>query len=303
MEPIVIRGAGKSFGDTIAYHDIDLMVRDGEMFGLVGPDGAGKTSLIRSICTVIPIDDGEIMVEGLDTRTQYRQIRSRIGYMPQKFSLYQDLTVAQNLGFYADLFGIGTSDRKKRIAELYGFSKLEPFRNHLAGNLSGGMKQKLALSCNLLHRPKVLVLDEPTFGVDPVSREELWKILREIRKEGTTILVSTAYMDEAEQFDRLAFMHEGRFVAQGTPGEVKSTFEYPLYRIQGENLRQLRDKISSLPIVVATQLFGDVLHVAFEHEPDEAMWRRLEQSGVEDHERIQPTIEDVFLLVTGGTHE
>ncbi len=303
MEPIVILRAGKTFGDTIAFHDIDLTVRDGEMFGLVGPDGAGKTSLIRSICTVIPIDEGEIRVEGLDTHSQYREIRSRIGYMPQRFSLYQDLTVAQNLRFYADLFGIGTSDRKKRIAELYGFSKLEPFKNHLAGNLSGGMKQKLALSCNLLHRPKVLVLDEPTFGVDPVSREELWKILREIRKEGTSILVSTAYMDEAEQFDRLAFMHEGSFVAMGTPAEVKSTFRYPLYRIQGENLRRLRDEIEAMPGVVEIQLFGDVLHVAFEREPEDKLWKRLAELGISDRERIKPTIEDVFLLVTGGRHE
>ncbi len=300
MEPIVVRGATKRFGDTTAYRNIDLTVLDGEMFGLVGPDGAGKTSLIRSICTSIPIDDGVIRVEGLDTHTKYREIRSRIGYMPQRFSLYQDLTVSQNLRFYADLFGISASDRKARIAELYGFSKLEPFKNHLAGNLSGGMKQKLALSCNLLHRPKVLVLDEPTFGVDPVSREELWKILREIRKEGTSILVSTAYMDEAEQFDRLAFMHKGSFVAMGTPQEIKATYQYPLYRMQGEDLRYLRDRIGQMENLVAIQLFGDVLHVAFEEEPDAALWKRLEDCGVTSREKIQPTIEDVFLHVTGG---
>ncbi len=299
MEPIVVRNAGKRYGDTTAYHDINLRIRSGEMFGIVGPDGAGKTSLIRSICTVIPIDEGEITVEGFNTRTQYREIRSRIGYMPQKFSLYQDLTVLQNLQFYADLFGISRNQREKRIAELFGFSRLDPFKNHLAGNLSGGMKQKLALSCNLLHRPGVLVLDEPTFGVDPVSREELWKILAEIKKEGTTIFVSTAYMDEAEFFDRLAFMHKGSVVASGTPEEIKESFHYPLYQIRGENLRQMKKEFDGDPSVIAIQLFGDALHVAFESEPDEKLCDQLKKHGTCEISRIKPSIEDVFLHVTG----
>lgn len=304
MDPIVVDKATKTYGDTGGYRDVSFSVNEGEMFGLIGPDGAGKTSLIRTLCTLLHQDAGTVTVLGYDGLTETGEIRSRIGYMPQKFSLYPDLTVQQNIAFYADLFGVPAHERPRRLADLYRFSRLEPFKHRRAGRLSGGMKQKLALSCNLIHTPALLILDEPTFGVDPVSRAEFWDLLGEIRRQGSTILVSTPYMDEAERFDRLALMHQGRVLRIGTPREVRAGYPYLLYRTVAPDLRALRDFFSGQANLVTLQLFGDALHVSFTREPDPALlkvWR--DQAGITAWERIDPGLEDVFLHEMGGERD
>jgi ABC-2 type transport system ATP-binding protein len=301
MNAIEVIDFGKRYGNVVADHEVAFTVGMGEMFGLIGPDGAGKTTLIRSLCTLLTPDEGCLKVLDCDTRTRAGEVRRRIGYMPQRFSLYPDLTVQQNLRFYADLFDVPTGDREKRLAELFRFSRLEPFKHRRAGDLSGGMKQKLALSCNLIHTPEALILDEPTFGVDPVSRAEFWALLREIRAQGTAILVSTAYMDEAEQFDRLALMAHGRILRMGTPAEVRAAFPYRLYRVKGADLHALRSRFAALPDVRALQLFGDSLHVGFLQAPQPDVvdvWRKSFALG--SFEEISPSLEDVFLSESGG---
>ncbi|MDA0746294.1 MAG: ABC transporter ATP-binding protein [bacterium] len=288
----------KSYGTVEAVNDVSLAIREGELFGLIGPDGAGKTTLMRSVCTLLKPDAGSIRVLGKDVVAERAAIRATLGYMPQRFSLYQDLSVAQNLRFFADLFQVSGEERAVRLEELYQFSRLKPFQDRKAGALSGGMKQKLALMCALVHTPEVLVLDEPTFGVDPVSRMEFWDILREIREAGTTILVSTAYMEEADQCDRVGLMHRAHVRSVGTPDEVKKTYAYPLYRVHGEDVRVLRGFLDGLEEVRSTQLFGDAVHVSFREEPTGAEWKGWQEKAGQDLEGWEPQapgIEDVFM--------
>jgi ABC-2 type transport system ATP-binding protein len=302
VNAIEIKNFKKLYGAKVAVEDVSLSIRSGEMFGLIGPDGAGKTTLMRAVCTLLLPDGGTVFVHGRDATRDITPIRARLGYMPQRFSLYQDLTVEQNLLFFADLFQVARSEREKRLRELYRFSRLEPFKKRRSGALSGGMKQKLALSCALVHTPEILVLDEPTTGVDPVSRHELWEILGAIQKEGTTILVSTTYLDEADRCDRVALMHEGRIVAGGTPGEVKAGFRYCLFSMRGKDVRGLQRFFSGLPEVRGTQLFGDAVHVTFAREPLKSDWREWEQASggnLLDWAPESPGMEDVFLeLIT-----
>lgn len=301
MNTIVIDDVHKSFGEVTAVDGISLEVGEGEIFGLIGPDGAGKTTLMRSVCTLLMPDRGAITVLGRDTCRDIAAIRARIGYMPQRFSLYQDLTVAQNLRFFADLFGVPAAERSERLAELYHFSRLEPFKDRFAGALSGGMKQKLALSCALIHTPELLVLDEPTYGVDPVSRKEFWEMLHRIREGGTAILVSTAYMDEADQCDRVALTFRGKVQALDTPEGLKRAYRYPLFRLHGDDLRALRSWFENRPETAGTQLFGDALHVSFHDTPEADAWRawRNEAPGaLRDWAPQEPSIEDVFLSLT-----
>jgi ABC-2 type transport system ATP-binding protein len=301
MSAIEIKDFGKNYDSLQAVKGVSLLVEKGELFGLIGPDGAGKTTLMRSVCTLLKPTSGQILVNNLDTAKDIISIRKILGYMPQQFSLYQDLTVEQNLNFFADLFKVPEEERARRMVQLYRFSRLEPFKKRQSGALSGGMKQKLALSCALIHTPEILILDEPTFGVDPVSREEFWDILAAIRKEGTTILVSTAYMDEAALCDRVALMHLGEFLTMGTPAEVVNRFPFPLYRVTGENLRSLRQFFLKQPNVHATQLFGDALHVSFTEAPPRSAWRgwRQESGGnLKTCKRQPPSIEDVFMELT-----
>ncbi|HHM24485.1 MAG TPA: ABC transporter ATP-binding protein [Bacteroidetes bacterium] len=288
----------KRYGPKEALRGIDLEVRPREIFGLIGPDGAGKTTLMRVLCTLVPPDEGEVRVLGLDIREGLTEIRSRIGYMPQQFSLYQDLSVQQNLEFFADLFQVPRKEREKRLQELYRFSRLGPFKTRKAGNLSGGMKQKLALSCALIHTPELLILDEPTYGVDPVSRQEFWRLLQTIREQGATVFVSTAYMDETDQCDRAAFIYGGKIRALGSPSELKAMYRHPLYRVWGRNLAALRDYFASRRDIRSIQLFGDALHVGFLREPSEkawVLWKKELGADLEGWEKTSPSVEDVFM--------
>ena len=221
----------KKFGDIPALKDVSFSVPDGSLVGLIGADGAGKTTLLRILVTLVQPDSGSASVLGADTVTGMRTIRSSIGYMPQRFSLYQDLSVRENLLFFADVFGIAAAERSGRMERLVAFSRLGPFQGRRAAHLSGGMKQKLALSCALIHTPRLLILDEPTTGVDPVSRKEFWEILFELRKQGITVLVSTPYMDEAALCDSLVLLHKGEILRQGTPASLLEGYPYRLFRI------------------------------------------------------------------------
>jgi len=221
---IQVHRVSKSFGHVEAISRVSFQVAKGTIFGLVGSDGAGKSTLLRMVATMIRPSSGSILIDGLDVVAQKTTIKSMIGYMPQRFGLYQDLTVSENIEFFMDIFGITGADRGRRRERYLGFSKLLPFIDRLAGDLSGGMKQKLGLACVLVHQPKVLILDEPTNGVDPVSRQEFWDILSEMRRQGMTILISTAYLDEGEKCDFLALMHKSRIFETATPEAIQSHF-------------------------------------------------------------------------------
>jgi len=224
MSLVQIEHVSMGFGAIQAVEDVSLGVAEGTIFGLVGSDGAGKSTLLRMTATMIAPTSGKITIAGLDVVQQKSEVKHLIGYMPQRFGLYQDLTVGENLDFFMDVFRIHGEERKKRRDRYLGFSNLNPFIDRLAGNLSGGMKQKLGLACVLVHQPKVLILDEPTNGVDPVSRQEFWEILMEMRRQGMTILISTAYLDEGERCDTLALMHKSRILEKDTPSRVQSRF-------------------------------------------------------------------------------
>jgi ABC-2 type transport system ATP-binding protein len=213
------------FGQVVAVQDVSLAIEEGTIFGLVGSDGAGKSTLLRMMATMIPPSAGRVIMGGLDVVGRRSEIKRLIGYMPQRFGLYQDLTVDENLTFFMDIFGIQGRERETRRERYLGFSNLLPFVDRPAGKLSGGMKQKLGLACVLVHEPRILILDEPTNGVDPVSRQEFWEILLEMRRSGMTIVVSTAYLDEGEKCDRLALMHRSRILAEGSPGEIRSSYD------------------------------------------------------------------------------
>lgn len=294
----------KVFGFLDAVSDVSFELNKGKMVGLIGPDGAGKTTLMRMICSLMIPDKGDIYVSNLNTVKDRMAVRKMIGYMPQKFSLYPDLTVEQNIAFFADLFDVKSSEYQKRVNELYQFSRLEPFKKRKAGALSGGMKQKLALSCNLIHSPKMLILDEPTFGVDPLSRQEFWELIRNINQEGTTILVSTPYMDEAEQFDELILMFKGKIINQGTLPEIKKVFPYQMYSMEFENSHSEKDlKLVNNP-VQSVHYFGNRAHISFLDAVPEDKWTDWSENGFINNARPEkPTLEDIFLYYIGADHE
>ena len=299
MSEIEITNFTKIYADgPPAVDDISLSVNKGEIFGLIGPDGAGKTTLMRTLATLLLPTQGQLIVKKMDVTKQIPEIRALLGYMPQRFSLYQDLSVEQNLNFFADLFDVPVSERPARLERLYQFSRLESFKNRKAGALSGGMKQKLALSCALIHTPEVLLLDEPTFGVDPVSRQEFWQILHSIQEEGTTILVSTAYMDEATQCDRVALFFNGKIHAIDSPHALRGNYKYPLYSIVSSDLRKLSKYFATNEQIHSVQMFGDTLHVSFKTNPGEKFWQTLKTDmdhEIQNWQQIEPSIEDVFL--------
>jgi ABC-2 type transport system ATP-binding protein len=246
---IAVKAAGlcKKYDTVEALRDVSFDVPEGTLFGLIGADGAGKTTLLRILVTLLAPDKGSALVLGADTAKDLRTIRSGIGYMPQRFSLYQDLSVRENLLFFADVFGIPASERRGRMEKLLSFSRLTEFQERRAAALSGGMKQKLALSCALVHTPRLLVLDEPTTGVDPVSRKEFWDILFELKRQGMTILVSTPYMGEAELCDALLLLHKGKVLRNGTPSSLLESYPYPLFRVIGRTGSLSVSKKSALP--------------------------------------------------------
>ncbi|MFQ5640482.1 MAG: ABC transporter ATP-binding protein [bacterium] len=297
---IEIQNFSKSYGSINAVKNISFKVESGELFGLIGPDGAGKTTTMRTLCTLLDCDDGEMVVDGRDVRSEVPYIRSNLGYMPQRFSLYPDLTVEQNLHFFADLFAVAKEEKHTRLQQLYQFSKLDPFKNRLASALSGGMKQKLALSCTLIHTPRILILDEPTTGVDPVSRHEFWEILQTLRDDRVTILVSTPYMDEAGLCDRVAFMHNGHILAEDKPGRLPHYFPGVLYEVRSEDTRILAAYFRSAVEVQSAQIFGDRIHVGFDKEvkaEDVARLKKNAPAKIESMSAIQPSIEDTFLAL------
>ena len=300
MKTVVdIRDVTKSYGEITALNNVSLTVNEGEMFGLIGPDGAGKSTLYRLLATLLVPDSGHLSVLGLDTVKDFRKLRKEIGYMPERFSLYPDLTISENLNFFAALFGVKVKDNYDLIAPI--FSQLAKFPDRPAGKLSGGMKQKLALSCALIHRPPILLLDEPTTGVDAVSRSEFWDMLATLREYGITILVSTSYMDEATKCDRIAMIDHGRILRTDTPAGLIAGLDENLYNAVAPDMFRLLDGLRELPEVVGCYTFGATLHVvgsdAF--NPDEVK-RKLEEKGIRDVD-IYPAegvIEDLFIKLT-----
>ncbi len=269
----------KSFGTVKALQDISFEVAEGEIFGFIGPDGAGKTTLFRIITTLMLPDEGKVTVLGLDCVKGFRELRKNIGYMPGRFSLYMDLTVEENLNFYATVFGTTVKENYDLIADIY--SHIEPFRKRPAGKLSGGMKQKLALSCALIHKPALLVLDEPTTGVDAVSRAEFWEMLKKLRKHNITILVSTPYMDEAMQCDRVALIQEGKILSVDQPGKITAGFSRKLFSIKAPEKYQLITALREFPLVNTAYPFGDSVHVTFRNDVyDDSLIGFLEAKGV-----------------------
>jgi len=300
LSAIEIRNFSKNYGDVAAVRGLSFTVQEGELFGLIGPDGAGKTTTMRTLCTLLACEQGEMFVSGLDVHQEISQIRALLGYMPQRFSLYPDLSVKQNLDFFAALFGVPKQEKQKQLQKLYQFSKLQPFENRLAGALSGGMKQKLALSCTLIHTPKILILDEPTTGVDPVSRREFWQILNQLKREGVTILVSTPYMDEADLCDRVAFMHKGRVLALDTPDRLHRYFDFALYEVVAADIRSLVPFFSTDGKALSVQIFGDRLHVSFNATLDERSVQKMIKEApvaIDSFKSIQPSTEDTFLAL------
>ncbi len=296
---IEVRGLTHRFGTVTAVDRFDLRVDRGRIFGLVGPDGAGKTTVMRILCGIIEPTGGTVRVAGFDLARDAEDAKRRVGYLSQRFSLYQDLTVDENLRFFARIHGVSRPDFRERSAELLGAARLEPFGKRLAGNLSGGMKQKLALACTLVHAPELLVLDEPTTGVDPVSRRDFWRILYGLLGRGVTILVSTPYMDEAERCGRLALMDRGRVLVEGTPAELKGMMAGELLEAVVEPLPGARDPAAGVDGVRSIRIFGDRMHLKVDRAADaEGPLRRAwEGAGVTvvSLRRITPGLEDVFV--------
>jgi ABC-2 type transport system ATP-binding protein len=294
----------KSFGSVCAVNRLTLSVQAGEIFGLVGPDGAGKTTTLRMLAGVLPPDSGTARVAGCDVAREPEAVKRRISYMPQRFGLYEDLTVGENIRFYADLYGVARKDRREREARLLAASGMAEFRNRLAGQLSGGMKQKLGLACALIHRPQVVLLDEPTTGVDPVSRRDFWRILYSLQSEGVTIVASTAYLDEAERCHRLAMLHEGGLLLCDTPRALKQRLKGAVVSVRTSEGRGAHDALEGAPGVQSRLIVGDGVHLAV----DDAARRiselraRLEAAGVPftSVTEVSPSIEDLFVAAVRG---
>ncbi|MGN6650551.1 ABC transporter ATP-binding protein [Trinickia sp.] len=301
---IVIEHVARRFGALEAVRGATLTVERGEIFGLVGPDGAGKTTLMRMLAGVLRPDSGRITLEGIDVAADPERAKTALGYMPQRFGLYEDLTVDENAFFYGELFDVPRAEYRERVTRLLGAAGLAAFGRRLAGQLSGGMKQKLGLVCALIHTPKVLLLDEPTTGVDPVSRRDFWALLYQLREQGVTIVMSTAYMDEAQRCSRLALLHAGEVRECATPAALKRRLPGALLAIAGSDPRAIRDALADAPGVQGTLLMGDRVHVRVDdgglRGPE--LEARLAERALAHapFETVEPGIEDVFVALVGG---
>jgi ABC-2 type transport system ATP-binding protein len=298
MALLEARNIEKRFADVQAVAGVDLDVEPGEIFGLVGPDGAGKTTTLRLLVGVLDPDQGHIVVDGLRVDKKPEEVRERLGYMPQQYSLYGDLTVAENLSFFADMYFVPRAERKERLARLYHFSRLEPYRKRPAGKLSGGMYKKLALSCSMIHSPKLLLLDEPTTGVDPLSRRELWDILYAFAAEGVAIVLSTPYMDEAERCHRVGLMSRGRFLVTDRPQVILERFPEEMFEALVSDVQAARAALRKTESVLRSYPSGEVLKIACRPATgSEAIRQALTEAQVSvvQVERVRPTFEDVFL--------
>ncbi len=289
----------RSFGKITAVDHLNLDIAKGEIFGLVGPDGAGKTTTLRLMCGLLDPTEGQIEIAGLDVTRHLDAVKDQIGYMAQKFGLYSDLTVEENMAFYADLFGAVSPERDHLADMLLEMTRMTPFRKRAAGKLSGGMKQKLALMCTLLHHPRVLFLDEPTNGVDPVSRRDFWAILYQLVKDGMTVLISTAYLDEAERCNRVGLMHRGRLIQCASPESLRTDLEEPCYRVKAGKLKDVREMLAQVPGVISAEQAGAAIHLFISPSATspESLKKQLLQSGLGPvtFDRIIPSLEDVFI--------
>jgi len=294
---ISVKNISKSFKKVNAVNDVSFEVKEGELFGLIGPDGAGKTTIFRILTTLLFADKGIATVAGFDVVDDYKEIRNNVGYMPGKFSLYQDLTVEENLNFFATIFGTTIEENYELIKDIY--VQIEPFKKRRAGALSGGMKQKLALSCALIHKPKVLFLDEPTTGVDPVSRKEFWEMLKRLQQKGITILVSTPYMDEAELCDRIALIQHGKILQIDTPKEIIKHYPKKIYDVSTDNMHHLIESLKSFEHHYSVYPFGEFVHYTDKREDFNP--QELQQYlAANNHKNVKikitkTTIEDTFM--------
>ena len=291
----------RRFGDLTAVDRLNIEVARGEIFGLVGPDGAGKTTTLRLLCALMDSTSGQAWVAGYDVAREPQAVKDRIGYMAQRFGLYADLSVDENMDFYADLFGVTPADRAKLMPRLLGMTRMEPFRARRAGLLSGGMKQKLALMCTLLHRPEILFLDEPTNGVDPVSRRDFWTILHELVKDGITVFITTAYLDEAERCDHLGLMDRGRLIRYDAPAAMKNNMAEACYEVASPRQRAAKDVLQSAEGVVSVEPSGATLHLFL--DPARTSVQALELALTAHNQPpavfrpITPSLEDVFIAL------
>ena len=300
MADVVLNNIVKTYnkGEVKAVNDVSFEVNKGELFGLIGADGAGKTSIFRILTTLLVPDSGTASVNGFDVVKDYKTIRKNVGYMPGKFSLYQDLSVEENLNFFATVFNTTVAENYDLVKDIY--VQLEPFKNRRAGKLSGGMKQKLALCCALIHRPTVLFLDEPTTGVDVVSRKEFWEMLKGIKQQGITILVSTPYMDEATLCERIALMQNGSIMTIDTPDAIIKQFPDKLFAVKADNMSKLQNALRSNPQIKSCFSFGDFHHITFQYEKEHQqneLVKTLQEANFQDIEikHITPSIEDCFI--------
>lgn len=289
---------GHRVGVGTSPQGLSFEVKEGEIFGIIGPDGAGKTTLFRILCSLLRPHRGSAVVAGCDVVKDYKKLRTKIGYMPGVFSLYGDLTVEENMDFFAATYGTSIAENYHLVKDIY--AQIEPFKKRKARNLSGGMKQKLALSCALIHSPEVLFLDEPTTGIDPISRVELWEMLKKLSKEGVTVVASTAYMEEAGMCDRLAYMSDGQFIGLDSPVAYTRVYPYRLYRVRGGNRLEMLETLGHFSAAKSVFSFGEDFHVSTSHDvPQGVLEAFLEKSLPEERtlfvEEIAPTLEDAFL--------
>ena len=300
-------GLSKSFKENVAVDALDLSVEKGEIFGLVGPDGAGKTTTIRLLTAIMDPSSGEANVAGYNTVHQSEEIKKRIGYMAQRFNLYRDLSVLENLNFYADIFGVTGSEREARIKKLLQFARLEKFQERRGAHLSGGMQKKLALACTLIHMPELLFLDEPTTGVDPVSRREFWDILTGLHLQGITLFISTPYMDEAERCSRVGLLRQGRMLLCGTPKEIKKMVAGEVIAVWPSDPHLARTLLNDLELVIQVQTFGRQLRLITRHSNEAIVQAKkvLEDNGVEinDIRVVQPRMEEAFVSLVSRAEE